>query len=399
MPTILALLAIVSFALTVVYYSTIVRLLRRPVGTHGPTPGVTVLKPLKGVDDQLFENLLTFVRQDYPVYQIVFGVQDPDDPALEVARRIQRENPDVDIDIVETAPPLGRNPKVRNLASMARRARYDYYLISDSNCRVRPSYLRQLVAEFRDPTVGLVTAVLAGIGERSLGALLENLHLGSFIAAGVCSADVLTRHKVVVGKTMLFPRRILEELGGWASVRDILAEDYVLGRRFEEAGYRVVTSPHVVETVNESWPVRRFLNRHVRWLQIRRRLQPLYFFGEPFLNPVFWLIALMIWSALAGSGAYGLEASTVLAVCAAGILMKTALDAALVRHLRGRAVSKRDLLWIPIKDLVIAGAWLVAAFRRRVWWRGNHLWIGPGTMLLERPTLWQRLTMSAKDAA
>jgi ceramide glucosyltransferase len=359
-------LAFLSLGLTLATNLAVPVYLRRKRRGAGPRPPVSILKPLKGVDDGLFENLSSFAAQRYPRFELVLGVADPHDPALAVVERLKEAFPRVEIQISTHAPDLGRNPKVSNLAAIAGLARHPCWLISDSNTRVHPDYLADMVAELNDPRVGLVTSVLAGVREKGLGALLENLHLNSFVASAVCAAQMV-RSPIVIGKSMLFRRRDLEAVGGFDVVRDVLAEDHALGLRFRRAGWQVALSPHVVSTVNERWSLRSFVNRHLRWAQIRRRMAPLAFFTEPLLQPVWWAAAL----ALAGRPA----------LAGAIVLAKVVSDCAVARRLRGASFPPRGLLLIPAKDFLIGALWLVAAFRRRVRWRGNSLVLGAGGLL------------------
>jgi len=370
-------------------------------------PPVSVLKPLKGADPGLLDNLAAFARQDYPCFELILGAADPDDPALEVARQFAAEHPEVEVRIVAGAPELGLNPKVRVLAELARHARFEHLLVSDADVRPDGAYLREAVREVvapasprpsglvqrrprgharprpEAPPVGLVASLLTPdlgrAGARPLGALLDGLHLATFVTPAVALAAA-AGHPCVVGKSMLFRRSHLARLGGWPAVADVLAEDYLLGRKLAEGGYRVAVSAHPLTVGAGRRTVREFLARHLRWSQMRCRIAPAAYLAEPLLAPAPALVALGAAGAAAAAG--GLAAGGWAAAgAAAALAAHLAVEAAVLGRLTGRRPRAAEIALLPLKDLLIAAVWLAAPFRRTVAWRGTRLRIGAGSRL------------------
>src|SRR5262249_54884436 len=211
-------------ALTVMLLLTVLHV-RRPALVPEERPGISVLKPLCGADDDLAANIASFVALPYQGdYEVLLGVRSPEDPAWPVAEQAVRRWPGR-MRLVRQEREVGLNPKVNQLVGMARAARHDLLVISDSNIRVPESYLDDIAAHLCRPNVACVTHPIGGRGQRSLGALLDNVHLASTIATGMVAAHRLAGRELVVGKSMALWRHDLELLGGFESVANVLAED------------------------------------------------------------------------------------------------------------------------------------------------------------------------------
>lgn len=343
-----------------------------PAGHPEPRPGISILKPLCGVDDRLEENLACFAALPYPEYEVLLGVKSARDPAFAVAHAAARRWPER-MRVVVQRHDEGLNPKVNQLVGLARAARHDLFVVSDSNVRVRPDYLDGIAAALADPAVGLVTHPIAGVGERRLGSVLENLHLAGSVAPGVVAAQVLAGRALVVGKSMALRRADLARLGGFESVQHVLAEDYVLGVRVQRAlGLRVVVAATPVENVNEDRPVRAFVERYARWSVMQRKLVGTpTFAAQAMLNPV--LLAAAGLAADPGPrAALGLAAVSV---------AKAALDGLNASALRPGGFALRHLALVPVKDLVFGAAFLQGFLSDEVEWRGHRLKVRAGSRL------------------
>ncbi len=343
---------------------------------HPCRPPVTVLKPLKGVDEDLEANLDSFARIDWPDLQILFGIADEDDPAVEVARRIAERYPEKDIQVLVDPTAVGRNPKVNQLHNMLPHARHDLVLISDSNVRAYPGYLEATVLPMQDPEVGLVSNPVIGDGEETVAAAMENLHLTTFAACISIAGKVVAGIDAVVGKSMLMRKAAIDAVGGFLAFRNILAEDQLIAKRLPDTGWKVVMVAHPVRNLNRCWSLDRLVARHTRWAKIRTRMVLWSYPLEIFANPV----SLAIVAALLGAtGGLWLVVGT-----AAG---KILLDGFAAWGLRGRLPKVRYLLTIPLKDLIMFGIWFVPAFSGEVEWRGHRLRITAGTRLVSADAL------------
>jgi ceramide glucosyltransferase len=337
----------------------------------GFTPPISILKPLKGLDDKLFDNIESFCGLDYPEYELILVLQDRNDPAYKVARKIKEKHPDRNISIVVESCNAGLNPKVNNLIPALRAARYEYVLISDSNVMADRGYLRETVRHMEDPSVGLVTNPIRGIGGRSIGALLENIHLNSFVIGSVCFLDRFLDMPCVVGKSMLMRRADLDAIGGFEAFKDVLAEDYLIGRKMREAGKRVVVSSHMVNNVNDYWGIGKFLNRHTRWGKLRWRIGGAGYVSELASNAV-----LMACLPLLLSGFSKATVSLALAAC----ISKTTGDYLLGRKI-GAGISPMAYALVPAKDLLMGLIWFVPLLSSTVVWMSNRYVIGKDSLL------------------
>ena len=354
------------------------------IPVRGPAlPPVSILKPLRGLDDNLFDNLSSFCTLDYPAYEILFSLQDHNDPAYKVAKKVQARYPDKNITIVVERCNAGLNPKVNNLIPSYRKARHPYILISDSNVMVDTDYLRKITRHTQDPTVGLVSNVIRGVGGRSLGAILENLHLNSFILGSVSFLDQFLGMPCVIGKSMLMKKNDLEALGGLSAFKDILAEDFVIGREMQRAGKKVILSSYLISNVNEYWSIKRFLNRHTRWGKLRWKIGGYKYISELLANPVF-VAALPI--VLSGPTRAGLSF--------AGLIwsIKVLGDAILGRVIEAgtpesKIAERSPFVYFlaPLKDLFIGFLWFVPLLSSTVVWRGNRYLIGKDSRLSPYP--------------
>ena len=348
------------------------RHLRAPVKAPRASPPVSILKPLCGLDDGLEENLATFAALAWPDFEVLLGVRSPRDAAYPLARAAARRWPGRFRVVLQRGAP-GLNPKVNQLLTLARAARHDLLVVSDSNVRVGPGYLAEIVALLEDEQVGLVTHPISAEGEARVGSLMDHLHLTGSVTPGIVAAKRLLGRDIVVGKSMALRRRDLSAMGGFEAVQDVLAEDYVMGRMISSVlGKRVAVARTPVRNVSERRSLREFSARYRRWAVIQRHAAGrLPYAGMALLNPVL----------LATAGAALAPSPATLAALGATCGAKIALDASSARLLRPGGFRARQLALVPVKDLVFGTSWAWGLVRRTVAWRGTRIVVGAGTRI------------------
>ncbi len=367
---IFALLAVLSVVLTTVQVL-LVRRFRTPASREPVCERpefVSILKPVCGLDDQLEENLLSFTNLRGMRYEVIVSAEEWEDPALEVVRRVMRDNPFAPFRIIVDGGSRSGvvNRKVERLIAAARVAKGDVFFISDSNARVEPDDLARTLEAFDDPRTGCVSNVFTGAGARTLGATIESLHLLSFVAPGaVLAASANT--PCVVGKSMAITRRVHDAIGGFERFRRVLAEDQAIGVAVREAGYDVALSPVVIRNIVVDRTVRRALDRQVRWNKIRYSFSRSLYAAELLLNPLPFALA----------AAFFVPAFPVL------VLIARWLQLALLNRALRAGLSWKQLALTPVLDALMLYAWFVPFFSNEVTWRGYRARIGRGTEMIE----------------
>jgi ceramide glucosyltransferase len=330
-----------------------------------PRPPITVLKPLCGAEPGLYEHLRSFCRQDYPEFQIVFGVRDPGDPACAVVKRLAVEFPSLPIELVIDPRLHGSNLKISNLINMLPYARHDLMAMADSDAFVESDYLATVTAPLLDPKVGLVTCIYRGMPTQKLWSRLGAMYINEWYVPSVLLAWLFGHQGYVSGQTICLRRDTLQTIGGLGALVDHLADDYRLGELVRGLGLRIVLSPYSVKGVHHEPSLPSLIRHELRWMRTIRVLRPASF-RLIFLTFSLPLAALGIAAAAAGSS---------LSAAAWALFGTTAL-ARLVLHFVHRLGDHRaaisDLWLLPLRDLLICWVWCRSFFTSHVTWRGNE---------------------------
>jgi ceramide glucosyltransferase len=331
-------------------------------GRSGANTGISVLKPLSGIDEGLEENLRSFFEQNHPEFEILFAVRDADDPAVELVEALRKQHPGIRSELIVTGEPPYANAKVFSLASMLARARFDLLVMSDSDIRVCPNFLASIAGEFSDPRIALATCPYRAVAGSSLWSLLEAEGMNTEFLAGLLVARMMEGVKFAVGPTVAARKSALQAIGGFNLLKDYLAEDFVMGKFAAEAGFGVILSRSIVEHRIGSETLRSNLSHRLRWARSTRRSRPLGYIGQVFTYPLSLAILLVIanpawWPALPVACFVRFAA----AWATAGWVLHTRLH----------------WLLLPIQDLLSFVFWIAGFFGNTIVWRGRRYYLYP----------------------
>ncbi len=328
----------------------------------GWTPPVSVLKPLKGLDPELLENLRTFCDQDYPRFQLVFGAADASDPAAAAVRRLQEQHPELDIALVVDGRLHGSNHKVSNLINMLPAARHDVLVLSDSDIRVPRDYLRRVVAPLQNPKIGLVTCLYRAVpAARNLPTALWCLTINTMLTPQILVARKVEKPTYAFGATLALRRETLEAVGGFQAVANMLADDYWLGNRIAARGWALELSRCVVETIValDSW--QSLFHHQLRRARTNRTQRRGGYFGTILTYSFLWaVLGLTTRNAWASTAALGVLA------------LRLASAVIVARRYLGSAFRASDLPLAVLTDALLVAIWALGFFGSSVWWKGRR---------------------------
>ena len=351
--------------------------LSQPPLPENQLPPVSILKPLKGVDPEIWESFCSHCEQDYPEFELIFGVSNPDDPAIEVVRKLRAKYPSRKIELIVCDHILGTNIKVSNLVQMLPAARHELLLVNDSDILVPADYLQKVITPLTESSVGLVTCLYRGIAGPTLGSRLESLGISTDFVPGVLSARFLEKGlHFGLGSTLAFRRRGLEAIGGFEVLLDYLADDYELGRRIAAAGKRVDLSAATVTTFLPAYTMRQFFHHQLRWSRTIRDARRWGYVGLLFTFGLPWALLTLL-AAHAAAWAWILFGLTLAVRLAVGFLAGVVVlnDTQFFRY----------ILLLPLRDLIAPFVWVASFVGNRIHWRGDVFDLKDGRLTIAKP--------------
>jgi ceramide glucosyltransferase len=374
---ILALLPFVYYLLSLFCVITYFRDARETPGPKTPfMPPASIVKPVRGLDHEAYENFASFCRLDYPEYEVVFAVSDVSDPVIPVIEKLRADFPACSIRLITNIPHVGTSDKVNNLCQLAQNAKYNLLVMSDSDVRVDPDYLKQVAAPFADREVGVVTAFYRSLSAGNLASNLDALGMYMDSAPGALVAKKTEgRLGFAFGWTMATSKKHLAEIGGWEAMANHHSEDFELGKRIADCGHRVVLMPKPICMIFSKETVAEYFRRELRWSIALKSGRPSGYRAMLFTHGLPW--------ALVGAAASLSIGSAPLAACylIAYIVLRIAMTWLTgTWGLGDRRLSK--MMWlIPIRDAISFVVWLAGFFAEKIVWRGLEYRLHKGQLI------------------
>lgn len=340
---------------------------------NASVPGISILKPVKGVDPRMHAGLASHCAQRYAgEFELLFGVSSLEDPAVAEIARLRVEFPEINIRLIECPQRLGPNGKLSNLTQMLPQARFEHILVNDSDILVSPDYLTRVAARFRDEKVGLVTALYVGHASGTLWSKLEALGISTDFIPGALTARALEGGlRFGLGSTLATTKSALAAIGGFEALTDQLADDYELGARLHRAGYRVELVHEVVATSVPAYTLRGFCEHQLRWSRSTRDSRRAGYVGLGITYVLPWALL----TVLASGGA--LWSFTLLSVA---LLVRVAVALSVGVGLLRDGQVLRDLWLLPLRDAFGLAFWAWSYAADTVVWRGEQFHLERGRL-------------------
>jgi ceramide glucosyltransferase len=348
---------------------------RLPPPDDAFAPPVSILKPVRGVDSEAYDNFASYCRLNYPVYEIIFAVTDPSDPIVPVIEKLQRDFPNTRIRLATSVERLGQNNKISNLYRLVKEAQYELLVMSDSDVRVGPDYLRELVGAFADVEVGAVTSFYRCAGGGTLAADLAMLGMCSdSMPSALIARGLEGGVQFAFGWTMATTKERLAEIGGWESMADHHSDDFELGNRIARRGHRVEIMREAVWVVFPRETLRQLFGQELRWAIGLRNVRPFAYAGMIFTHGLPWIVLAAIVATAAG------WPGTAVAYLAAYLILRISVAwTAGVWGLHDETIVKK--LWLlPLRDAVTSVVWMLGLVLDRINWRGSEFRVKNGLL-------------------
>jgi ceramide glucosyltransferase len=344
------------------------------------SPGVSILKSLKGLDPGMMDAFCSHCRQNYlGEFELLFGIASLEDPAATAVKELQAEFPERSIRLVECPRQLGTNGKVSTLAQLTTYARHDFLLINDSDITVSPRYLERVMCRFAPASrdagkrpVGMVTALYRGKAHNTLPSRLETLGIATEFMPGVLLSKMIEGGmRYGLGSTLAMQREALEKIGGLLPIVDYLADDYELGARIAQAGYRVEVSAEIVETAVPAYGWRGFFDHQLRWLRTVRCSRPAGYVGLIFTHGLGWALVNVVATGLSPVSLWLLALSFFLRLAQAMTVGATVL---------GDHEVLPNLWLLPLRDVIAMALWVAGLAGDTIVWRGDRFALKDGKL-------------------